>query len=146
MNNKQFEREFVAATRRGKASQANLPRARSARYDSRAKRLVLEMQNGVTMLVPVSLIQGLQQAHDAALANFELAMEGTQIHWCDLDVQMYVGSLIDGVFGTPAWMQRLRRHYSTIGAKGGRSRSPIKLAAAKENGKKGGRPRKRVVG
>ena len=75
MNDKQFEREFVAATRRGKASQANLPWARSAMYDSRAKRLVLEMQNGVTMLVPVSLIQGLQKANDAALANFELAMD-----------------------------------------------------------------------
>ena len=29
-----------------------------------------------------------------------------------------------------------------LGRKGGRSRSPAKVAAARENGKKGGRPRK----
>lgn len=30
-------------------------------------------------------------------------------------------------------------------AKGGRSRSPAKLAAVRENGRKGGRPRKHVL-
>jgi hypothetical protein len=34
---------------------------------------------------------------------------------------------------------------ATLGRKGGRSRSPAKVAAARENGKKGGRPRKKEV-
>ena len=36
----------------------------------------------------------------------------------------------------------LRFCMSIAGRKGGRSRSPAKVAAARENGKKGGRPRK----
>ena len=36
----------------------------------------------------------------------------------------------------------LRLCMSIAGRKGGRSRSPAKVAAARENGKKGGRPRK----
>ncbi len=39
----------------------------------------------------------------------------------------------------------LRLCMSIAGRKGGRSRSPAKVAAARENGKKGGRPRKKEV-
>lgn len=36
----------------------------------------------------------------------------------------------------------LARHYAQMGQKGGQSRSERKKAAVRENGKKGGRPRK----
>jgi hypothetical protein len=49
-----------------------------------------------------------------------------------------VPALLQGVFGSKNWMAR------QLGANGGRSRTDAKVAAARENGLKGGRPRKRA--
>ena len=142
MSDNEFEKEFVEATERGKASLESLPKALTARYDQLSKRLVLELQNGATLLVPINLIQGLDIADEKALADFDLVLGGSQIHWHSLDVQIYIKSLVEGVFGTPLWMQQLKKHYSSIGAKGGAARTTAKIAASRKNGKKGGRPRR----
>ena len=39
-------------------------------------------------------------------------------------------------------MSKIKKYLASIGAKGGKSTSEAKAAAAKANGKKGGRPRK----
>ena len=51
------------------------------------------------------------------------------------DADFTVAGLVAGVFGTRAWMAEL-------GRKGGSVTSEAKAAAVRENGKKGGRPRK----
>jgi hypothetical protein len=142
MKDDQFEREYVAAVKRGKSSLETLPKAESARFDRKTKSLLLNLQNGATLIVPVALIQGLQGASDKDIAALELMQHGSQIHWKDLDIQIYVKSLIDGIFGTKSWMERLKDHYAAIGGKGGAARTDVKAAASRENGKKGGRPRK----
>ena len=138
----EFERQFKAATSRGAAHLAALPKADSAKYDKKSRRLILEMENGTTLLIPVNLIQGLQTGDDKALNDFDLMLEGSQIHWRALDVQFYVKSLLEGVFGTSRWMDDLKEHLSNAGKKGGASRSEAKRTASAENGRKGGRPRK----
>jgi len=50
-----------------------------------------------------------------------------------------VPGLLSGVFGSKTWMAR------TLGAAGGRARSAQKASAARENGRKGGRPKKAVT-
>ena len=50
---------------------------------------------------------------------------------CDLGIP----ELVAGIFGTKSWMAEL-------GRKGGQATSSAKSAAARKNGKKGGRPRK----
>jgi hypothetical protein len=57
------------------------------------------------------------------------------LHWESLDVDLGVPELIAGVFGTKAWMTEL-------GRLGGQVKSVAKEKAARENGKRGGRPRK----
>lgn len=145
MKPEQFEKEFTAATKRGSSLLKSRPKADRARFDRKTKRLVIDLQNGATLIVPVDLIQGLKGASDIDLADLALAADGSQIHWGRLDVQMYVESLVNGVFGTRAWMVRLKDHYSAIGSKGGSAKSAVKVAASRENGKRGGRPRKRSL-
>lgn len=138
----EFERQFKAATTHGTAHLAALPKADSAKYDKKSRRLILEMKNGTTLLIPVNLIQGLQTGDDTTLSDFDLMLEGSQIHWRALDVQFYVKSLLEGVFGTSKWMNDIKEHLSNAGKKGGASRSQAKRTASAENGRKGGRPRK----
>ena len=139
------EFEFQEATRRGRARLDALPKASSAKYNKASKRLILNLTNGVTLFVPVDLIQGLQTDSAEALSDFDLVSEGSQIHWHTLDVQFYVKSLLEGVFGTPKWMDNLKTHYAKIGAKGGASQSEAKKLSSRENGKKGGRPRNQRI-
>lgn len=145
MDDIEFERQFAEATARGEALLKSLPKADSASYDSRNAEIVIKLRNGATLLVPHKLIQGLQTDDASALSDIELFLDGTEIHWPTLDVQYRVKSLIDGVFGTRRWISELKQHYSTIGTKGGSSKSKAKSAASRANGKKGGRPRKPVV-
>lgn len=142
MSEEEFERQYVDATRRGKEEFERLPKAAAARYDRKTGRIVLEMVNGVTLLVPVNLVQGLQNGTGEQLADFDLMLGGTEIHWNELDVQFYVEDFLRGVFGTQKWMSELKEHLSKMGHRGGSSKSPAKRAASVENGKKGGRPRK----
>lgn len=145
MDDKEFEQQFAEATARGEATLAALPKADSASYDSKNSEIVIKLRNGATLLVPHKLIQGLQTDDLSALADIELFLDGTEIHWPTLDVQYRVKSLIDGVFGTPRWIEHLKQHYASIGSKGGASKSKAKSAASRANGKKGGRPRKPVA-
>ncbi len=58
------------------------------------------------------------------------------LHWPDLDVDLPVGGLAAGLFGTHAWMTQ------ALARVAGQSTSAAKSAAARANGAKGGRPRK----
>jgi len=49
---------------------------------------------------------------------------------------LYLPALLEGVFGSPRWMAGL------LGKSGGLARTAAKVAAARKNGSKGGRPRK----
>ena len=59
------------------------------------------------------------------------------VHWESLDVDFGIPELVAGIFGTKSWMAEL-------GRKGGEATSSAKSAAARKNGKKGGRPKKNI--
>lgn len=140
-----LERQHVEALKRGQETLEALPKASSAKYDKKSKRLIIDLISGTTLLVPISLIQGLQSDNEQNLSDFDLMVEGSQIHWHTLDAQFYIKSLLEGVFGTRKWMENLNEHLSIIGRKGGASRSDAKRRASAENGKKGGRPRRKQI-
>jgi hypothetical protein len=115
------------------------PRAIVARYDRRRARVVVSLDNGLELAFPPHLAQGLADAEAEALAAIEISPTGLGLHWPLLDADLYLPALMSGTFGSPSWMAGL------IGRKGGRSRSPAKIAAARANGRRGGRPRKSAV-
>jgi hypothetical protein len=134
MSEHNFERQFAAATRRGAARIEREPLAVRAKYDRRSRRIVIDLSNRCTLLLPPELAQGLRGASAADLSKVRLLGPGTTISWPALDVQFSVTGLLAGVFGTRAWMAEL-------GRAGGRVKSAAKSGAARRNGAKGGRPK-----
>jgi Protein of unknown function (DUF2442) len=135
ISDEEFEQQYEDATRRGKREMAKRAYAVNARFDKATKRVVVDLANGTTLLVPAHLIQGLQKASAKDLAEIEILGAGTGLYWPKLDVDTGVTGLLKGVFGTKAWMAEL-------GRAGGRATSVAKRAASRANGSLGGRPRK----
>ena len=131
------EQDFFEATARGEALRSK-GHATRAEYDAEQKRLVVDLNTGVTIMVPVRLIECLASAQESDLTDIEITPSGLALHWDRLDADVYVPSLLQGIFGTKKWMA------AQLGSAGGRASSPAKAAAARVNGAKGGRPRKQA--
>ncbi|MDB5070072.1 MAG: hypothetical protein JWM87_1183 [Candidatus Eremiobacteraeota bacterium] len=112
-----------------------IPRVVEAVYDDANDEVTMRFENGARMAFPRHLLEGLNDASVDQLREIDIAGPGTGLYWPRLDVGHYVRGLMDGVFGTRRWMQQL-------GRKGGATKTAAKSAAARENGKKGGRPKK----
>ena len=128
--------EFTAATRRAAERRATEPTAVAARYDRRRDRIVVSLNTGLELAFPPHIAQGLEKASAADLKEIEISPSGFGIHFPKLDTDLYLPAMLQGVFGTKSWMA------AQLGAAGGGSRSAAKAAAARANGKRGGRPRK----
>ncbi|HTN95643.1 MAG TPA: DUF2442 domain-containing protein [Nordella sp.] len=129
------EREAEQAEKRMRM-QREAGHAISARYDRRAGRIVVELNTGIQLAVPVHQIEGLAHASSEELAKIEISPAGLGLHWPRIDVDVYVPALLQGVFGSTKWIA------AQLGASGGKARSSAKRNAARANGRKGGRPRK----
>ena len=127
------KKQVEAANERGAAALARGPVARAARYDARRALIVVSLEGGCEFAFPVSLAEGLSGASRARLSRIAVSPNGLGLHWPLLDADLYVPSLVEGVFGSRRWMQQ-------IGTLGGTSRSAAKKKASRENGKRGGRP------
>jgi hypothetical protein len=99
--------------------------------------MVIRLATGVEFTIPRKLLQGLENAAPEQAAEVEILGPGDSFHWESIDVDRYVPSLIEGMFGNRRWM-------SEIGKLGGAARTEAKRASSRKNGKKGGRPRSKV--
>jgi len=100
--------------------------------------LILKLSDGRRHLIPREDLQGLQSATKEQIARVKILGKGTGLHWPALDVDFYVPGLLRGVYGNKKWM-------AEIGRSGGSVKSAAKKRAARVNGLKGGRPRKRAA-
>jgi hypothetical protein len=107
MTNKRFSDEYRAAVQAAADADRFEPRAKSARYDRRRRRIVVELTNGATFLFPPDLAQGLAGASAKDLAQVEVSPSGGGLHWPSLDADFSLAGLIQGRFGTNAWMTQL---------------------------------------
>lgn len=134
--NRELSRKHDRATKAGEARLVGRPRALRAHYDGRKGRLVVELTNGVILMLPPALLQGLKGAKAEQLAQVELTPLGTGLRWEELDADLGVAELASGIFGSKTWMSELAR-------RAGSMTSVRKAASSRENGKLGGRPRLR---
>lgn len=124
----------------------NEPRAQSVRYDRRSKRLQIELQDGIAVMIPVASIQGLERATPKQIEAVEMLADGYALSWPAIDADATVPGLVAGVLGTEKWMRQIAVGFLTeSGRKGGSASTVAKRAASRANGKSGGRPRKKVT-
>jgi len=98
------EAEFDAAAERGRIMLLTTPRAQTARYDAQADRIVVELVNGCTFSFPPRLVQGLEAASAADIAEVDTGPFGIGLHWEKRDVDVTVAGLLAGRFGTARYM------------------------------------------
>jgi hypothetical protein len=131
--------EFELAAARGFKRQKSEPLASETHYDPARDRVVVHLNSGVELAFPPQIVEGLSQATPADLGEIEISPSGFGLHWPRLDADIYLPGLLEGVFGSRRWMA------SHLGAQGGRAKTTVKTAASRENGKRGGRPKKQAA-
>src|SRR5215208_1677039 len=135
LTDKEVLAQIPAARARAAALDAREPRAAAARYDDERGLVIIELTNGAFFGFPAALGQGLRGATRRELEAIEISPSGEAVRWPMLDMDLRVPALLRGMFGTRAWMRMLAQA-------GGQATSEAKVRAARENGRKGGRPRK----
>jgi hypothetical protein len=127
--------ELEEARQRGEAAFAR--GAASAYLDG--GRLMLIMRNCALAGVDVSVIpcEAIARAPREKLQNVEVSPLGDYVWFPEVDEGFSVPALLDLSFGAAI--------RSRLGKLGGPKSSPAKVSAARANGKKGGRPRKRAA-
>jgi hypothetical protein len=124
--------EIEAALERAKLHD-NDPVAQTVEHIPDLNLLIVGLSSRRRLVLPIEELQGLEKATHEQIQNYELLGRGTGISFPELDVDLYVPALIEGVYGNRRWMAQL-------GRKGGRANTEAKRRAAKANGAKGGRP------
>jgi hypothetical protein len=125
------DEQIDRARQAGARAAAEEPRAESASYDKLRDAVVVQLRGGTLLVIPRGTIQGLAGADPRDVANVEVCSDGYALSWDALDVDITVPGLAAGFFGTKSWMARL----------GGQATSAKKAEAARQNGKRGLRPR-----
>ena len=128
--------QISVARARGEAQRRTGMLAHSVKYDRRTRRFLLELTNGALLGVPICVVPSLADATPAQLSTVELSGAGGALRIEELDADVSVPGMILATIGKELVAK-------TFAHAGGSATSKAKSTAARLNGAKGGRPRKR---
>ncbi len=110
MEDRVFDQEYERAKRAAARADRIEPRAKSARYDRRTNRIVVELRNGANFMLPAELAEGLAGAARKDLAEVQVTPSGAGLRWPTLDADFSLPNLLAGEFGSKSWMAKLDRN------------------------------------
>ena len=131
---RELRSNFARPSRLGRRAASTEPRAARVGYRAHKHALWIELTNGATLTLPVRLIPRLRGARSKDIRAVEVLGRGGGLHWESLDVDLSVPGLVSSIFPETVWLAEL-------GRAGGRRTAAAKTAAARRNGRRGGRPR-----
>lgn len=120
----------AAVLRAGEADRIE-PRAEGATYDPKQDLVLVILRSGFAFAFPPHAVEGLQGATAQDLSQVRISPSGDGLHWDSLDVDVSLKGLMMRALNLREWAPRIL----------GQIRSEAKARAARENGRKGGRPR-----
>ncbi len=128
--------EVEAASRRADARLQKTACAVKVRYDHKTERVVIDLSTGIEIAFRPHDAQALERANPNQLDTIEISPSGLGIYFPKLDADIYVPALLEGFLGSKRWIA------AQHGKIGGSASTRAKAAAARRNGKLGGRPKK----
>jgi len=131
-----LDSEFKAATKRAVNRLRSIATATAVRFDRRSGRVVIQLSTGLQVAFRPQDAQGLEKANLEQLSEIEITPSGLGIHFPQINADIYLPALLEGFLGSKRWMA------SEMGKIGGKASTGPKIAAARRNGKLGGRPKK----
>jgi hypothetical protein len=124
--------QIASARSEGALRERTEPRAVHAEYDRDRDVILVQLESGSWFGFSPCAVPELRGAAAEDLAAVEVEAWGEALHWESLDADVSVPGIIFDSLDAPAWWARWIASRTT----------EKKAAAARENGKKGGRPRK----
>jgi hypothetical protein len=137
LTDEEVEQILARAQRGPDPSDEIEPRAVKAWYDAERGRVMFELKNGCVFGFPPpeDPYWELSEATPEQLAKVEVDFGGRHLLWDEIDAGIVIPGLLLHLLNVKAWYAKWL----------GGAKSEAKAAAARENGKKGGRPRKQAA-
>lgn len=132
------DEEYEAGLARGRKRLEKATIATTVSYDAKQDAIIVELSNDCAVRIPRRNVSEFAELRTAEMNNIRLSAIGDAIAVGSHDVHVDVGGLLRDVF--PASL--LGKRFAALG---GKATSAAKARAARENGARGGRPRKAIA-
>jgi hypothetical protein len=130
-SDEEFAHQNDGALRRAREADRIEPRAGVVTYDVERGLIMVELRSGFLFGFPPERV-GLASATAEQLGNVRISPSGDGLHWDELDASVSLTGFVAEAFNLREWSPRLLGQIS----------SDAKARAARQNGMKGGRPRR----
>jgi hypothetical protein len=128
--------EFEAASGHAADRVRTTAIATSVRYDRRTGRIVIQLSSGLEVAFRAQDAQELKNTKPDQLSKIQITASGLGIHFPKIDADLYLPAVLERFLGSKGFFA------SEMGKVGGKVSTDAKAAAARRNGRLGGRPKR----
>lgn len=110
ITDEELKKEIKEAKSVGKRAYEIEPRAVTVKYNKKTGRVIVDLITGVSFMFPAAMAEELANLPAAVLSDVKILADGIAIYWEKADVALSVPDLLNGIFGSKSWMNKLRNN------------------------------------